>query len=559
MSASQASARSRSNFNKYASGYAEYITDFEAAGKALKGYTEKGLVEDEITQARNIRQDEIKQAQQMGYSFISGMSKSQEDSQIQAAKTAQRAQQQLDAFYKASSEKRAQGTYDSAIEAAELKRLSSTLINEVAGSNLTAFQSFINSLGEQFRAGKMTQQEAEVKLAERYSNISAAIQSAAGTNPELASSYRSIFNDLNAVGSKLINTKEIAETDKAQFESVVARAKLLAITSSPTVKAAVVTSQLFPTSIELALKLSPHINETFALLQSIPLASNKFVPQVVGDPDTEPGFLKLLQSSLGGIVAGKVTDKQLAAVQGSNTVDHILKQTGDLLSKGATPQQLSGLAAFFSSSEFGNFAQIGKIDPRAFTIANQVFQLSYTPVVTKGITQKLATPLPGTAGAGPNGKKMQDIIEVRWSGAGVTFAPKNVRDVDPLVASGNMQAFNDLKKTEQSVNQLIHLGAHMEGTKNYAAHWEANKHLYMPSVFAAPVRKPGDSPAAGGVPDYSKEENLKGIVDMNSLPPLTTTQKQQAQQAIKEFLAKNPGVSPRVIQELQADMERMGK
>ena len=562
MSASQAAARSRANFNKYASGYAEYITDFEAAGKALKGYTEKGVVEDEITQARNVRNDEIKQAQQMGYSFISGMSKNQEDTQINAAKTAQRAQQQLDAFYKASSERRAQGTYDNAQEAAELKRLSSQLINEVAGSNLTAFQSFINSLGEQTRGGKMTQQEAEVKLAERYSNISAAIQSAASTNPELASSYRSIFNDLNAVGTKLINSKEQSESDKALYEGVIARAKLLAITTNPTVKAAVVAGQLLPASAELALTLSPYITEIMSIVSTMPLEKGGYVPPIpLGDPVNEAPFLKLLKDGLGKVVSGNNPNKVGATAEGSNAVNHLLKQTGDLLAKGATPQQLSGLAAFFASPEYGNFAKVGKIDPSTAAVAQQVFQLSYTPTVTKGVTQKLQSPLPGVAGAGPKGKKMQDIIEVRFTGAGVSFVPKNVRDVDPLVATGNMQAMNELKKTEQAVNQLIHMGAHMEKSTDYAAHWEKNKHLYMPTVFAAPTRKPGDSPAAGGAPattgDYSKESNLRGIANIESLPKMTDTQKQEAVKAIQEFLAKNPGVSPQVIQDLKADMERM--
>ena len=516
ISPAAAASRSRANFNKYAAGFSEYITDFEAAGKALRGFTEKGEVESQLQLEKDIRKKDIDLAVGRGYTFIPGMSKPQEDSQIEAAKTAIRAEQNLAAFYKAADEKRADGKYTKEQEAQELKKLAGETVNMLAGSSITAFQSFTSSVSDQVRTGKMTTEAGQLQLAGRFTSINGALQAAANENPELAAPYRSLFNELNDVAKKLIDPKVAAEDAKSAFDLIINKGKLLAVTTNPKVKAAVITSQLLPNSVELALQMSPHVMETFTMLSSTPVDSGTFVPTAIGDPDTEKDFLKLTQKAISGVDNPAIKDKAAALQQATNVVNQTLKQTSELLSKGqVNPSQLKDLAAYYASSEFGNFAAKGTISPTAMQAAEKVFEITYTPTISKGVTQKLqqsfagpnipvvGIPTPSTAAGAPTAptvapKPLQDYVEVKFTGSGISFGPKGGVNGSLEVRQANALAINELKGAEKAVNQLIHIGTHMEGSTNYAKHWEENKHLYMPSVYAPPKRKEGDAAAAGG-------------------------------------------------------------
>lgn len=516
MSPAQAAARSRANFNKYAAGYSQYIGDFEAAGKALRGFTEKGEVENQLQLEKDIRKKDVEIAVSRGYTFVPGMTKPQEDAQIEAAKTAIRSEQSLASFYAMSAEKRADGKYTKEQEAQELKKLAGETVNMLAGSSITAFQSFTSAISNNVRTGKMTYETAQFELAGRFTSISAALQAAANENPELAAPYRTLFNELNDVAKKQIDPKVSAEDAKSAFDLIINKGKLLAVTTDSKVKAAVITSQLLPQSVELALTMSPHVMSAFSLLSSTPADSGKFVPTVIGDPDTEKNFLDLTKKSIGSIDNPAVKDKVAATQEATNVVNQTLKQTSELISKGQVgAKELTNLAAFFSSSEFGNFAAKGTISPAAMQAAQKVFEVTYTPTISKGVTQKLqqsfagpnipvtGIPVPSAAAGAPTAstvayKPLQDYVEVKFTGTGISFVPKASTSSSPEVRQGSALALNELKNTERAVNQLIRIGTHMEGGTNYAKHWEENKHLYMPSVYAPPKRKEGDAAAAGG-------------------------------------------------------------
>jgi hypothetical protein len=496
MTPAQASARSRANFNQYAAGFSEYIEEFEKAGKALRGFTEKGEVEDAIKAERVLRDRDVTQAQQRGFTFVPGMTKAQEDAQIEASKTGIRAEQMLSNFYKSQDELRASGRYNEEIAKRDAQNLSVTLITEIAGSNIQAFQQFGASLGEQVRSGKMDPQNAQVVLAERYSNIQGAIAAAARTNPELSGPYRTLFNELNVVNQKLIDPKSNAEEVENQLKVILGRAKLLAVSSDPKVKAAVVASQLLPNSVEVALQVSPQVNEIFAKISSMP--PDMGTPQVVANPAVEGDVLKLLKESLKGMKGKNVTDHEVANVQAANSVNAILKQTGDLVNKGVTPKQLSNVASFLASPEYGEYVKNGQVNAEANATAKKVFQLSYEPTITRGIQQQLDTFLYGQASFAkgakqPAPKKIADVVDIQFNGSGVSFKAKPTEGLDPVERASQASAVADLKVAEAAINQLVRMGAHMEGTTDYAKHWKENKHIYMPNVYPQPGRlKVGD-------------------------------------------------------------------
>jgi len=495
MTPSQAAARSRANFNQYAAGYGEFIEDFEKAGKALRGFTAKGDSERKVETEEKRREADITQARERGFTFLPGMSPAAMDAQIQAAKIGIQSDAAIAAKYRDNAEKRAQGTFDQAVAAREEKDLSFKLVNDIAGSNITAFQEFTKTLGDQVRNGTMTPQMAQASLGERFGNISGALQAAARTSPELAAPYRSLFDEMNKVGLKLIDPKENAEALQNQLNTITTRMKLVAM-GDPKVAAAVVANQLLPNNPSLALSSAPEGVRAMAILGSIPTGSQDFIPQVVGNPDAEESTLKLLKGGLNDLRNGKVSSKEIATIQASNSVNHILKQTGDMIDKGVGPDKLKGVASFFASPEYAAFVKSNALDPVAAGTAKKTFQILYEPAIIRGVQERMSQAVNSSAQtfdstvmpiSSENTREtpmaISDMVNIKFSGSGIVFEPKAGAGTNPVELRAQRQAMETLRTAQQGINQIIHIGAHMEGSTDYNKYWEDNKHIYMPGYF----------------------------------------------------------------------------
>ena len=493
LSPAAASSRSRANFNKYAGGYSQYIEDFEKAGKALRGFTEAGDVQAKIEADRKLRDHDKTQASNAGFSFVDGMTKEAEDAQINAHKTNVRVQQQLEQQFKINAEKRAQGTFDQAAADRESKETSIQAINSIAGDNMAAFQAYGNTIVQDVKAGKRTFEEGQLLMTERFSNINAAIQSAARLNPELATPYRNLFNESNDLFKKMLDPKADTEALTSELTRVQTRLKLTAL-SDPQFAATVTVSSLLGNNPTLSFASSSQVLQNIARIsQATP---GQYTPQVVGNPDVEPQTLKLLKSGLNQLKDPKTPQLDRQKVEMENSVNVLLKQTGQQLNAGATPQQLKGIAEFFSSPEYAGFVTSGKIDPEAAQAAKKTFQLLYEPAVINGIQQKLQGALRNTVnveldvmgnpvGVSRNADpgKVSDAVGVSFTGSGVTFVPKNI-GLDPANARAQAGIVQDLNTAQKALNQIIHIGAHMEGSTDYAKYWEDNKHIFLPNVFS---------------------------------------------------------------------------
>lgn len=498
MTPAQASARSKANFNQFAAGYSEYITDFSDAAKALRGFTEAGEVQEKIKNERDIRKADIDEARKAGFSFVPGMSPQAEDDQIQAYKTRLVSEQQMDRLYKANAEARAQGTFDQNVADKQAKDMSFRVINDIAGSNLQAFQSLTTTLAGNVKNGSMTNEGAQAALNERFSNISAAIQAAARTNPELASPYRQLFEQMNTAGMKMLQPKASnEELQKAEDELklIQTRMKLVAM-ADPAIAATVVSNQLLPNNPSLALASSAEGIRAITLMQANPVQGNSstYIPFVPTSP-FEADVIKNLKGGLDSLKSGKIDNKELATVQATNGVNNMLKQTGQLLNQGASPTQLKGLAEFFSSPQYASVVTSGLIDKEAASAAKKTFQMIYEPTIVKGVQQKLEEFVYGQASFGQKQKDPVTIgqaVDLEFSGSGVVFKGKNIPGMDPVERRNQQAAITDLSTAQKAINQIIHIGAHMEGSTDYRKYWDDNKHIIAPSMFPDPkLLKPG--------------------------------------------------------------------
>lgn len=488
MAPSTAAARSRAVFSKYAAGYSEYIEDLQKAGQALKGFSEQATIQEGIEGEKKIREADVSQAQNLGYIFTPDMTKEQQDAQIRAAKASIQAQNQFDQNVKRNQEARAAGTYDQATADRQFKIESTKLVNEVVGTQFDSFGALGNSLATSVKNGTMDTAMATAQLTERFSKINAAIQSAASVNPELAAPYRSLFNDMNETYKKLLQPGAVSADLEDQLKILQTKAKLAALSDTKTL-AAVTTSNLFGNNPALDLRVSNVAIDTIARLSKIvPGNTADYSPQVVGNPDVEKDALTLLKGYSGQIDDPKIKNKEGFKTDLGNNINQVLKQTGQFIDAGATPQKLAGLADFFASPEYAKIATSGLMDRQAAEAAMKTFQLRYEPAVINGVQDKLSGFLygqsPTVTGKQSEPKTVADSIDIKFTGAGVVFEPKAKRDLDPVEFKSQQDAVRDLQTSQKAINQLIHIGAHMAGTTDYGKYWEDNKHIFMPSVYS---------------------------------------------------------------------------
>lgn len=492
--------RTNSIFNKYAAGYGEYIGEFEKAGKALRGFTEMGEAEDVIKTEKARQESNKTLAINRGFSFYKGMSKEAEDAQIESALTSVRVEAQLIAQYKASAEIRAQGGYNATTQALDDKRQAFDSINMVAKTNITSFQALAKDLGEQARSGKMSKEDAELRLGERYSNIEGAIASAARLNPELASGFTKVFSDIHTLGLKLLDPANEVKALQDQLQKRIVQSKLL-VTEDKEVLAGVVSSALFRDSPAVVLDLNQASQKALVILGKTPGKTSEYIPQVVGNPEIETPVIKGLKQGLKDIQSGNVSDKKIAIDQSSNSINNLLTQAGDVMDKkGASPTQLKAIAEFVSSTEYVTAVQQGKISPQAAGAAGKAFQIVYQPVIVDGLQERLGKELPRglAAGGGASlvkGKKpttLGETVDIKFTGSGIVFESKVKAGMVPSeIRAANVEV-ESLRSSQAAITQLIHIAAHLEGSTDYSKYWEKNKHNWIPSVFPDPVKlKPG--------------------------------------------------------------------
>ena len=517
MSPQEAAARGRSNFSKHASTYTAYIEDFKKAGEALKGFSEKGDVEEAVSNDKAIRKADIEDARKRGLTFFPGMSKQAEDANIKAAQAEVLSEKKLAAFYKEQEYKRANGEYDEKVAERQRKDLSIETINSIAGTHLPAFQQMGKSLGEQVSSGKLSPEAAQIQLSERFSNISASIVAASRVNPELAAPWRAIFGEMNDINKKLLDPKLKAEDYKAQYDILLNKAQLMAVSKDPRVLAAASLNKMMPMNAAVAAQSTEAAQSAFNIIATTPSDSKEFVETVVGNPSVEAGVLKLAREGLKTLQGGKIEQKDVVETQAANTVNTLLKQTGALLDRGVEPAQLKGMAEFLASTEYGKYAKEGKVDAQANFFAKRVFQLSYEPAIINGVQAKFQENLYGQAAFGQKQgtpKTVDSAVDVKFTGNGVVFIPKAVAKMDSVEIQSQREAVASLATTQRAINQLISIGAHMEGHTNYKKFWEENKHIWFPTKFDSPEAQ--TKPISPSPTRNSSEEAMAQAVQLTA-------------------------------------------
>jgi hypothetical protein len=511
MDAQEAHVRSMAIYNKSLSSYPQLASDIQGLNAAFKATTQTGdtdnLIKQKQDEAQKLRDQQNSMAISQGYHLSPDMSDAQRGVIVAAAEnntTAQRvlAQQQAQfAFQKD------QNVYSQEQADRQMKETSVGLIADMAGKNMDAFDATVQNLSDQVRANKMTPDQARATLQSQFGNISGVIQSLAGKNPELAAPYRSIFESKYQLGLQRLDPTKNSDELTAKYNNTITQSKIDALTNDPKLKTLVATSQMLNTNN--ALLMSTNAEATMKALANAGKTPTQnglpgsYVPQIAGNPEIEADALKALKGGIDQMRGGKFADAMAGNAEGSNAVNNLLSQTGNLLNQGATPDKLKGLADFFSSSQYAYMVQHGQIDATAAQAAKKTFQMIYNPAVTQAVGNKLQGTLPNSQ------TNISDAVDVNFTGAGVQFTPKKGLSADDAKQAGI--SVDGLKTAAQGLNTVVRMGAHMEGTTDYQKYWDDNKYYILPQAF--PV-KPGQVVNGfkwSGTGDYRDKSTWKKV------------------------------------------------
>ncbi len=492
MTTAEGAARSRSITSKYLTGFSQYSDAINKTRANFASGTQIGIAEEAVKTDAEIRKSAKLSAQSDGVEFYSGMSKEAEDALLRAHASSVRMQKEMDRQFKVNAESRAQGSWDRDLRDAQTREQSISLINDLAGSNLEASRSIAMDLKAQVASGKKTFDQARMDLTMHYTRINAAIAAAGGKNPELGATYSRLFGDLQKASEALLDPKADAANLQGQIDTIVKTQALGALQRDPVLQRSVAAAELFKGSpMALQATLGTSANVTTAVTKMI--SGDQNVPNFVGDQQTEQGVYKALKGGLSD--ANRNEGNTQYQLEMNRAVTESLKQVGNKSTAGDA-KAVQESVRFFASPEYGAWAAKNQVDPQVLTNATRSFKLNYEQVVVKGVQQQIQdafTTAPALPAAGVLRRSMggesvtveaikPENLDVKFSGSGIVFDLKNVPN-DPTALRNAKATVDSLNKAQKAVNELVRLGAHLEGSTDYAKHWEANKQAYMPFAF----------------------------------------------------------------------------
>lgn len=489
MQDSEYSARSRALYNQAIAANPQYASEIAGLNTAFQATTAAGDVKTQAEQAAKVRQEQLAQATNQGYIIPASATKTQQDVIIQAAGDATRMKNLLTAQYASDAHAREEGTYNQGVADRNNKQQAFSLITQVAGNQYASLQGELSGLKKDVDSGVISVPDAQAKWQARVGGINQTIGSIAGVNPDLVNAYKPGFQQWLDLGMKQIDPKLRSETDQAAVSSLIAQRELIAL-HQPGVSDAAAVSKLFPQNAVLGLSEAAIVGPLLTTLGHTPTNGAQSLPgapQVIGSPNEVQTF-QGLRGALAGYNSGKIApaDMPKAQEEGTNSINNVLSQTNKLLDGGgAPPQTYKNVADFFASPEYGKYVTAGHVDPAASQAAKKSMQIGYFPAVTQAVGDKLQGTLTQPADGSP-GMKITDALTVTNTGSGVQFGINPAKKLSPDEMQQANNVIKGLQPAVAGLNTMNHIGAHLEGSTDYAKDWESNKWRYLPQIFPNP-------------------------------------------------------------------------
>lgn len=482
----EAAARARANFSKYAAQHPSLIKLFKESNAALVEHTGIGEFKEE-EQAVQDRERKIESDMvAAGYPIYEGMSPQTKEEMKTAFLSTRKVEAELEAIRKANAERRAQNSEERTSQDWFAKQKAVRLLSDLGDKHIPATISFLQDV-----AKMPNKEEALLKSSQHFAMIDGALAALSGVNPDLASNWNKLFNELRQNSEKLIKGQLGAEASENLLKEIKNRAQLMAL-SDPAMQGAYATNALIPQMVST----TKTINKAAMDVMTRFTTSGGVKWPVVGNADVEADVYEGLNANVRALEGNKVVNKETVIRELGVAAGNVMTQVDRALANGLKGSDLKEVANWIAKPEFGIMVGKGIINKEQMAAAKTSFQYLYEQEVSNGVVQKLSEKL--------GDKTYADAVEFKWVGNGVALE-KKFEDVKPGWSIGGSGAFkningermveirkeqqqlvNDLTPVTKAINVLVKAGAHMEGHRDYGLYWEENKHRILPNIFSDP-------------------------------------------------------------------------
>lgn len=481
----EAAARTRALFNKYSVNNPLLTKEFQDIDKAFVASSAIGEVfEEEQAQQEAARQME-KDAVAAGFIMPREASTEFKTAQLRAFQAGRAADFQFKRITDRAKEEREIAGEVRASTQYQIKQESSQVLKMLASEHYTPASLLISDIANRRRNGE-DPAKLQVEVTQYFGNINAAITQTVTLNPELGSSYRTLFGDLQKAAEQAASGQLDAQATDTLLKDTKNKLQLIAL-GDPNIQAIYAGSALLGGPLAISsVEQNKAVENLLKLSQENPegLIDMSMVLRSAGD---NKQLTDVMTDRISKLRTNAYRDPALAEEQVGRAVNNYTEGVGSVDLAKATPEQLASSASFFASPQFAEMVEKKKVSPDVATQARNTMQIVYDKTIIRGTEQILQRPFEFSGGS-REPIRIADLLEVTFTGAGVSFDAKDVGYLSPVNKEVRHKYLRDVKAAKDSVNQLIHMGAHLEGHRDYAGYWERNKHVLMPSVFPDPNR-----------------------------------------------------------------------
>ena len=581
LSAAEQEFEQTGDANRFAVRKGQLIRKWQVAAPHLSGEYKKilgvaqegttGRAEDVRKQRQEFEKDALMEGFKMGIPNVPG----NEKTTIEAVLATRRFRAKQDeAFQTAERNAKMAGWSDEEKKRIAKEQSGQNLV-ELSGAHLMSFGANLNALAKRVSAG-MDPAEAMGMAMSQYNSIIAQLDAIAVYDPCMAEPFRRQFNQtLDAFKPYFAKGADV-EGIENEWKKIQAQSSLNVIGKNPKLLELNTLSRAFQGQPHVGLAISAGVSEYLSargLMETgnqSPAVKSGVQIQIVGDTAKEKEALdtvkKFIKSNLDG-KAGK--DKDAVRKEVGVQLKGMMGQYADAYQlRKLTPESKKLMNEFLLDPDVQRFI---KENPLPYDVARGLaaaaddtfkqFQRTFnerTGDLLKGVDVRTTVQKMGGRGMGGQNQKPSrtesvnpiDAVNISWRNGSLVFDPVNL----PVDKVDQNRLLSELNSLSTVFTNGVKIGAAIQG-EDANTFFENNKHRLFPEKFEAP--KESGVPKTTEGQDYSKESNLKGIV--NSAPMVANGTPADNVRQIREELKKqkDPAAIDALLQELEKELDKM--
>lgn len=386
------------------------------------------------------------------------------------------------------------------------KEETTKLITGFAGTSFQELSVQTDKIIADHRAGRIGIEEARAEIQKLSAKSSQGIDAITAADPSMGTPFRNTLTTYLDTQVKRLEGENVDLDNEAK--AIVNRSKVVSLQKSPELAQAAALSELVGRTVAGSQTVESITAQALVRFTTQDTTSASDVPNVVGGGIGKTAEVTLYSHAKEGlnlVRSGQTSRPEVAKQEAFQLTNNILDQLGDKFnSRKVKDTDLKEVAQFMASPEFAYFVKEGGMRTDVADTARDAYMQLYRRSVDQGVQAQLNQPIPtGVRQNRPNDPDISgttmDALDIRFTNGQVAFVPKTGQQYSsPSISRIVSERARELSGVSQSLTQIVRIGAHLEGTTDYQAYWEANKASILPYYYGDQEKLKGDKIAPDG-------------------------------------------------------------